>query len=141
LWAVSVVVEIAWFYAQGRLIGRFPIERWLVICGAATVVRMALTAGLGHWLAVLFAAQLLHALTFATHHTCCIAMVSKHFPGRLRGRGQALFTVTGYGLGGVLGVLAGGAVVSRWGFETLFAVAAVLGVVATACSMRVRRLT
>ena len=27
LWAVSVAVEIAWFYAQGRLIGRFPMER------------------------------------------------------------------------------------------------------------------
>jgi PPP family 3-phenylpropionic acid transporter len=141
LWAVSVVVEIAWFYAQGRLIGRYKIEHWLVICGAATVVRMAMTAGLGHWLVVLFAAQLLHALSFATHHTCCIAMVSKHFPGRLRGRGQALFTVTGYGFGGVLGVLAGGAVASRWGFQVMFAVAAVLAAIATACSLRVRRLS
>jgi PPP family 3-phenylpropionic acid transporter len=141
LWAVSVVVEIAWFYAQGRLIGRFAIEHWLVICGVATVLRMALTAGLGHWLVVLFAAQLLHALSFATHHTCCIAMVSKHFPGRLRGRGQALFTVMGYGFGGVFGVLAGGAVATRWGFQVMFGVAAVLGVVATACSLRVRRLS
>ena len=29
----------------------------------------------------------LHALTFATHHTACIALVSHHFSGRLRGRG------------------------------------------------------
>lgn len=140
LWAVSVLVEIAWFYAQGRLIRRFSMERWLVICGVATIARMAITAGLGGWLAALFVAQVLHALTFATHHTACIAMVSKHFPGRLRGRGQALFTVTGYGFGGVLGVLAGGAIASRWSFEAMYAAAAVLGVLGTLCALRVRRL-
>lgn len=140
LWAVSVVVEIAWFYAQGRLIARRSMERWLVICAAATVLRMALTGGLGGWLAALFVAQVLHALTFATHHTACIALVSRHFPGRLRGRGQALFTVTGYGFGGVLGVLAGGAVVARWGFPAMFAGAAGLGLLALACAERVRRL-
>jgi PPP family 3-phenylpropionic acid transporter len=140
LWAVSVLVEIGWFYAQGRLIGRFTMERWLLLCGATTVLRMAMTAGLGGWLAALFVAQASHALTFATHHTACVALVSKHFPGRLRGRGQALFTVIGYGCGGVLGVLAGGALAERWGFAAMFATAAVLGAVATACAWRVVRL-
>ena len=140
LWAVSVIVEIGWFYLQGRLIGRWPMEQWLVVCAVATVARMAITAGLGGWLAALYFAQLLHALTFATHHTACIAMVSRHFPGRLRGRGQALFTVTGYGFGGVLGVLAGGAVASRWGFEVLYAAAAGLGLLALGCAVRVRQL-
>lgn len=140
LWAVSVIVEIAWFYAQGRLIGRLPMERWLVVCAAATVLRMAMTAGLGQWLAALYLAQLLHALTFATHHTACIAMVSRHFPGRLRARGQALFTVIGYGFGGVVGVLAGGAIASRWGFQVLFAAAAVLGLLALGCAWQMQRL-
>ena len=53
LWAVSVVVEIAWFYAQGRLIRRFAMEKWLVICAVAVVLRMALTGGLGGWIAAL----------------------------------------------------------------------------------------
>lgn len=136
LWGLSVLVEIAWFYAQGRLIGRLSMERWLLVCGAATVVRMGLTAGLGDWVVALVVAQALHALTFATHHTACIAMVTQHFPGRLRGRGQALFTVTGYGFGGVLGVLAGGAVASRWGFQAMYAAAAVLGMAATLCAWR-----
>ncbi len=140
LWAVSVVVEIAWFYAQGRLIGRFPMEHWLVICAIATLVRMVITGGLGDYLAALFVAQLLHALTFATHHTACIAMVTKHFPGRLRGRGQALFTVAGYGFGGVLGVLLGGAIAARWGFEAMFGGAAVLGLLAWLCARHVQRL-
>jgi len=82
---------------------------------------------------------MLHALTFATHHTACIAMVSQYFPGRLRGRGQALFTVMGYGFGGVLGVLAGGAVAARWGFQVMFAAAAALAMLATACAVRANR--
>ncbi|MEJ7930836.1 MFS transporter [Ramlibacter sp. AN1015] len=140
LWAVSVLVEILWFYWQGRLIKRFPMSRWLVICGAATALRMALIAGAADWLLALFAAQVLHALTFATHHTACIAMVTRHFPGRLRGRGQALFTVIGYGIGGVVGVLAGGQLVSRWGYVSMYAVATVLGLLATACALKVLRL-
>lgn len=140
LWAVSVALEIAWFFGQGRFITAMSMSRWLVVCGAATVLRMALTSGLGGWLAALFVAQLLHALTFATHHTACIALVSRHFPDRLRGRGQALFTVIGYGIGGVVGVLAGGAIASRFGFEIMYAVAAVLGATATLCAWRVDRL-
>ena len=140
LWAVSVAVEIAWFFHQGRFISRLPMSRWLVVCGAATVLRMALTGGLGDSLAALFIAQVLHALTFATHHTACIAMVSHHFPGRLRGRGQALFTVIGYGVAGVVGVLAGGAFASRFGFEAMFGVATLLAVLATLCAWRVARL-
>jgi MFS transporter, PPP family, 3-phenylpropionic acid transporter len=140
LWAVSVVVEIAWFYAQGRLIGRFAMPRWLVICGAATAARMAVTGAFGaFWPAVLLG-QVLHALSFATHHTACIAMVTRHFPGRMRGRGQALFTVVGYGFGGTLGVLAGGLVVTRFGFAAMYGVAAVLGLVATYCASRVQAL-
>lgn len=139
LWAVSVVAEIAWFSLQGRLIGRFPMERWLVICAAATALRMAMTGGLGDSLVALVLAQAIHALTFATHHTACIALVSTHFPGRLRARGQALFTVIGYGFGGVAGVLAGGAVAERWGFRPMFAAAAVLGLLAVFCAARVQR--
>jgi MFS transporter, PPP family, 3-phenylpropionic acid transporter len=140
LWAVSVMVEIGWFYAQGRLLPRFPMERWLLLCGLATALRMAITAGLGGWFAALLVAQMLHALSFAAHHTACIAMVTKHFPGRLRARGQALFTVTGYGVGGVVGVLGGGAIAARWGFRPMFAAAAVLGLVAALCARRVQGL-
>ncbi len=140
LWAVSVLVEIVWFFVQGRWIGRLPMSRWLVICRAAMVLRMAVTAGLGNWLLALLLAQMLHALTFATHHTACIALLTHHFPGRLRGRGQALFTITGYGVGGVLGVLAGGALVSTLSFEAMFGVASLVALVATLCALQVQRL-
>ncbi|TFY96433.1 MFS transporter [Ramlibacter rhizophilus] len=140
LWAVSVAVEILWFFWQGRLIGHLSMPRWLVVCGAATALRMALLATAADWLAALVVAQVLHALSFATHHTAAIAMVTRHFPGRLRGRGQALFTVVGYGVGGVTGVLAGGQVVARFGYVPMYAAATVLGMAATYCAWRVLKL-
>jgi MFS transporter, PPP family, 3-phenylpropionic acid transporter len=140
LWAVSVVMEIGWFFAQGKLLGRFTMPHWLYACGLAAVVRMAMIGGMSQWLVALFLAQMLHALTFAAHHTACIAVVSQYFPGRLRGRGQALFTVVGYGFGGAIGVLAGGAIAERWGFGAVFWVAAALCAVGTYCAWRVNRL-
>nr|WP_240788614.1 MFS transporter [Ramlibacter henchirensis] len=140
LWAVSVLVEILWFFSQGRLLRGLPMTRWLWVCGAAAVVRMALTGAAADWLLALFIAQVLHALTFATHHTACIALVTEHFPGRLRGRGQALFTVIGYGLGGVTGVVAGGALASRFGFEAMYGAATALALAGTLCALRTDRL-
>jgi PPP family 3-phenylpropionic acid transporter len=140
LWAVSVIVEIAWFFVQGRLVGALSMGAWLTLCGAVTALRMGLTGGLAQWLWVLVVAQVLHALTFAAHHTACIAMVSQHFPGRLRGRGQALFTVIGYGLGGTLGVLTGGAFAERFGLRPMFAAAAGLALMATLSAWRGWRL-
>ncbi|MFN7197030.1 MAG: MFS transporter, partial [Hylemonella sp.] len=108
LWAISVVVEIVWFYTQSRWLPWLSLSGWLVLCGALTVLRMGMTAtGATLW-PVLLLAQALHALTFAAHHTACIALLSHHFPGSLRGRGQALYTVLGYGLPGVLGGFGGG---------------------------------
>ena len=140
LWAVSVVAEIAWFGLQGRVIARLSMPHWLLLCGAATVLRLGMTAWAAHWLWALVVAQLLHALSFAAHHTTCVALVSRHFPGQLRGRGQALFTVIGYGFGGVIGVLAGGAAAQRFGFVTMFGAATALAFVATGCAWRTLRL-
>lgn len=53
------------------------------------------------------------------HHTACIALVTSYFPSRLRGRREALFTVIGHGMRGVVGVLEGGALASRFGFQAM----------------------
>jgi MFS transporter, PPP family, 3-phenylpropionic acid transporter len=119
---------------------RLAMPRWLWLCGIVAVARLGITAAFGGWFAALVVAQLLHAMSFATHHTTCIALVSRHFPGRLRGRGQALFTVIGYGCGGVLGVLAGGALAQQFGYVVMYAVATGLAGLGTLCAWRVLRL-
>lgn len=139
LWAVSVVVEIAWFFTQGRWLPRWPLSRWLLVCAAAMALRMGMTAAAGAWLLVLVVAQMLHALTFAAHHTVCMALLSEYFPGRLRGRGQALYTVLAYGLPGVVGALAGGALGDAAGLASVYWAAMVASVLSCLCAWKVGR--
>ncbi len=140
LWAVSVLAEIAWFFSQSRWLPLLSLTGWLVLCGAATVLRMGLTATGAAVLPLLVLAQLLHAISFAAHHAVCIALLSHHFPGRLRGRGQALYTVIGYGFPGVLGSLGGGWLSSKYGLDAVFIASAAIGLIATGCAWRVWRL-
>jgi PPP family 3-phenylpropionic acid transporter len=140
LWAVSVVGEIVFFWRQGRWFARWDAHTWLVVAALVTALRFA---GIALWAAtawILVALQLLHALSFAAQHAACIALVNRHFQGPLRGRGQALYTTLGYGLPGVVGGVAGAAVVARWGYPAVFWAAAVAALAGAACCARSRAL-
>ena len=140
LWAVSVLVEIVWFFTQSRWLPMLSLTAWLVLCAGVMVLRMALTASSAAVWPLLLLAQCLHAFTFAAHHAVCIALLSHHFPGKLRGRGQALYAVLGYGLTGVLGGLFGGLLSARFGLASVFWVTLGTSLVATACAWQVWRL-
>lgn len=139
LWAVSVVAEIAWFFTQSRWLHVLSLGGWLLLCAGVTVLRMGITATSAAMLPLLVLAQLLHAVTFAAHHAVCIALITQHFPGRLRGRGQALYTVIGYGFPGVLGSLGGGWLSTHYGIAPVFIAAAAISLVAFGCAWWVRR--
>ncbi len=137
-WALAVVCEIAWFVVQGRWLGRWSLPNWLVLAAAVTAVRMALVAEWAHVWPVLLLAQALHAITFAAHHTACVALISAHFPGAMRGRGQALYTMVGYGVPGVLGGLMGGWLGGHSGLSAVFWASAGAALAATGCALRLR---
>ena len=139
LWAVSVLVEIAWFIWQSRWLHWLPMSGWLVLCSGAMALRMVMTSVWADVLWVLVLAQCLHALTFATHHTASVALLSHHFPGRLRGRGQALYTVIAYGLTGVLGGVVGGFMSERWGLVSVFQASVVTALLAVLSGWQVWR--
>ncbi len=139
LWAVSVSVEIAWFSTQNRWMPRLSLPAWLVVCAATMALRMAATASLADALWVLVLAQALHALTFAAHHSACIALVSRHFPNTLQGRGQALYIVIGYGIPGLLGSLLGGQLSTHFGLASVFWGTSVTALLATGCAWVVWR--
>jgi PPP family 3-phenylpropionic acid transporter len=140
LWAVSVTVEIGWFFTQSRWLPRLSLTAWLVLCAGVMAFRMAVTAGAASVLWLLVIVQALHALTFAAHHSACIALLSHHFPGNLRGRGQALYTVVGYGVPGVIGGLLGGLLSERYGLASVFWATSGIALVAMACACKVWRL-
>lgn len=136
MWSLAVVVEMGWFWFQGRWVRRLTMHGWLLLAALATLLRFAAIAALGDVAWVLVLAQGLHAITFAAQHTACIGLISEHFPGRLRGRGQALYTVLGYGASGVIGGVAGGALSEAWGYRAVFWAAAAAGGVAALCCWR-----
>ncbi|WP_310341824.1 MFS transporter [Rhodoferax saidenbachensis] len=140
LWAVSVTVEIGWFFTQSRWMPRVSLTGWLVLCAAVMVFRMAATASMASVLWVLVIAQALHALTFAAHHSACIALMSHHFPGKLRGRGQALYIVIGYGIPGVIGGLVGGQLSQHFGLASVFWGTTAMAAVACGCAYKVWRM-
>jgi PPP family 3-phenylpropionic acid transporter len=140
LWAVSVLVEIVWFTFQGRWLHRFSLHGWLLAAALASALRFALTAAFGGSAWVMVAVQGLHALTFAAQHTACTALVARYFPGRLRGRGQALYSLVGYGLSGVVGGLIGSALGSHYGYASVVWAAALAGLASALCCWRCMRL-
>ncbi len=139
LWAVSVAIEIVFFWTQGRWFVMLTPHRWLEVAAAATAARFVATAAGGAWAPVLVLAQLTHAITFAAHHAACIALVHRLFPGRLRGRGQALYTMLGYGLSGVLGGLGGGWLIAHLGFAAVFWAAVLCALAGWACAVKAAR--
>lgn len=140
LWAVAVAFEIVFFWLQGRWFDRLSPWRWLQLAAVASAWRFAILALLGHWVLALVLSQASHAITFAAHHAACIAILHRQFPGRLRGRGQALYATIGYGLPGVLGGVGGGWIVERLGYTWLFAAASLAALLAFGAARRAARL-
>ena len=138
LWSVGVVVEIGFFWTQGHWFERLSMHNWLLLAAAVSALRFGLMAAFGHWMAVLVLTQATHAITFAAQHAACITLVSRYFPGRLRGRGQALYTTLGYGLSGVVGGVAGGALIERWGYPAVFWASSGAALLSVLCLLRSR---
>ena len=140
LWAVSVAVEVLGFLTQGRWLHLLPLASWIWVCACALLLRMTLIALGAESLWVLVLAQVLHTATFAIHHSVCIAWLSKHFPARLRGRGQALYSIIGYGATGILGALGGGFISEHWGLAAVFWIAVPVALLAVLCGWRLKKI-
>lgn len=141
LWAVAVAVEILFFWTQGRFFGKLTPQGWLQVVAAVATVRFAATAGAGHLGWVLLLAQASHAVTFAAHHAACISLIHRLFPGRARGRGQALYIILGYGLSGVLGGFGGGWLIERLGYQPAFWAASGAAALGWLCAWRMAQAT
>ena len=129
-WVVGVVIEIAFFFSQGPIFKRFGAFNLLAAAFVLAALRFALIAELAHWWLVLLLAQVLHAASFAVHHSASILTVQQWFPGSAAARGQALYISIGYGLGGTAGSLVAAGLWSAVGPAAAFwssSVAAIAG--------------
>lgn len=127
LWTLGVVAEVVVFLRLPQLMQRFSLRVLLIASFGCAVVRF-LAIGWGvEWIALLAAAQLLHAATFGAYHAASIAAVHRLFPGRIAGRGQTLFSSLSYGLGGAIGTLLAGWSWVALGASSSFALSALFG--------------
>jgi PPP family 3-phenylpropionic acid transporter len=106
-WALGVAAEVIFFYFQSKVLSRLDAEVILQMAFGIGVFRFILIAFFPvTW--VLIVAQLMHAGTFAAHHSAATKLLQRWFTGPLQARGQALMATMSYGLGGTLGGLAAG---------------------------------
>ncbi|BDT79062.1 MFS transporter [Polynucleobacter yangtzensis] len=106
-WALGVAAEVIFFYFQSKVLSKLDAEVILQATFGIGVIRFILIAFLPIT-SVLIVAQLMHAGTFAAHHSAANKMLQRWFTGPLQARGQALMATISYGLGGTLGGLCAG---------------------------------
>jgi len=122
-WALGVSAEVFFFYFQSKVLSRLDAEVVLQASFGAGVIRFALIA-LYPITPVLIFAQILHAGTFAAHHSAATKLLQRWFTGPLQARGQALMATISYGLGGTLGGLCAGWIWDAFQPRDVFAMSA-----------------
>jgi len=136
LWSLGVIAEVIAFMGMRRLIvvaGERNLVAWSLMLAT---LRWSLTAQFVNYLSVLVIAQLLHAATFAVFHGAAIQLIHRHFPGRLQGRGQALYSSVSFGLGIAVGSVISGTMWKPIGAApTFFMAAAATALAAVMCWM------
>ncbi|HCN88814.1 MAG TPA: MFS transporter, partial [Oxalobacteraceae bacterium] len=139
MWSLGVVAEIVFFYYQAPIFRRIGARSLMIASLLIAVVRFLMIGFCAQSLFWLLIAQVLHAATFATHHSASVITMQRWFSGPLQARGQALYISISYGVGGTLGGLILSAIWDGFGARAVFLAAAVLalaGAGAAALSFR-----
>jgi len=130
MWSVGVIAEIIVFLLMPALMRRYSLSGILLVCFAATVLRFLMIGWGVDSLSILFAAQLLHGLSFGAYHAAAVTAIHRWFQGAHQVRGQAIYLSVSFGAGGVLGSLLSGlgweSVGPAWTFSAA-AIAALAG--------------
>jgi PPP family 3-phenylpropionic acid transporter len=140
LWTVGVLAEVYLFLRLPQLMRRFSLRALLLASLCCAVLRFPVIGWAVDSLALLAAAQLLHAATFGVFHAGSVAAVHRLFPGALAARGQAFYSSIAYGLGGAAGSLIAGWTWTGLGASASFVVSAMFaaaGAILVARKLRV----
>lgn len=134
LWALGVLAEVVLF---------FVLPHWLSRLDLRVLLTVSLALAAGRWLGTGFAVesitalivlQLVHGFSFGVIHAISIEFVRRWFPGRLSGRGMALYSGLVFGLGGSLGAFASGYLWSSVGGASTFLSMSALSAIAACCA-------
>ncbi len=130
LWALGVIAEIIVFMLMYRLLRRWSVRVLLAASLFLTSIRWLMIAYFVDSLPLLIVAQCFHAASFGVFHAVAIHLIHQFFSGAVQGRGQALYSSIGFGLGGAMGALYSGYSWEGLGPEATFEIAALISFVA-----------
>ena len=120
LWALGVLAEVILFFVLPRFIRTLDLRVLLTVSLALGSMRWILIGAYPDvvWLVIML--QLLHAFTFGAIHSVSIEFIRRWFPGKLSGRGMALYSGCVFGIGGSLGATLSGIAWESFGGSTTF---------------------
>lgn len=126
LWAVGVIAEIGVFLFAHQWLDRHGALRLFQLAILITAARWLLLANFVDSLLILILIQTLHAASYGLFHAASIELVHQYFPGKLQGRGQALYASASFGLGNALGSWSSGHLWGIYGDKTTYILAATI---------------
>jgi MFS transporter, PPP family, 3-phenylpropionic acid transporter len=126
LWSLGVIAEVALFIVMHHLIRRFGLRTLLLLSLVLAAVRWLVIGAFVENAVLLVVAQLFHAASFGLYHAAAIHLIHRHFPGKLQGRGQALYSSLSFGAGNAVGTLISGYAWATLGAQTTFALASLM---------------
>ncbi len=124
VWALGTAAETPLLFCAGWVIQRLGLRRMLLASMACVSVRLLVYA-LTPVLPLVLAAQLFHAGTFGLFHAASIESIRRMVPAERRSLAMTLYMSLAVALPGLVGGAAGGMVVERLGYATLYGLYAV----------------
>ena len=137
--ATGVLAEVALFWFSAAVTERLGAVRLMMLAAVAGVMRWAGMA-FDPPLAVLFALQALHGLTFGAAHLGAIAYIRTRAPARLAATGQAMYSAVSMGLFMTAAMWAAGRLYADHAARAWLAMAVMMAV-ALALALVLRRLS
>ncbi len=134
LWALGVIAEVGVFLVMHKWVPRFGLRRLLLSALLLAALRWLVIGVFADSVALITAAQLLHAASFGVYHAAAISLIHQYFQGRNQGMGQGLYSSLSFGAGGAVGSLYSGYLWQSGG-SLSFIIAALLSAAAFAIAV------
>ncbi|OZU87666.1 MFS transporter [Virgibacillus indicus] len=118
-WFVGVLTEAAVFATAGFWFRKYHPLIFIIIAGLLYSIRWLLYASIDNPMFIV-ALQFTHGLSFGLFYLASFSYVSRLIPKLLQSTGHLIFFATFFGLSGIIGSLAGGALIDTSGGGTLY---------------------
>jgi PPP family 3-phenylpropionic acid transporter len=127
---ISAASEIPVLLIINKVFGKIKPVHLLMMVGLIMGFRMVLMY-IANDLYLLYAAQLLHGLTFMVHYYFCVVLLNEHSPSNMKSTVQSVHAMIRGGAASLLGNVGGGFLAQRMGFQNVYLLLA--GIVTATC--------